>query len=167
MILAIDFFILGFKHQYLNAWFGGMYHSFFKALEEAGCRVTYNSDQPNLDADVLVVQVGGNQDQINAQAMQAFKGPVVLNVGTADYWFHRDFLDRWDDRILFANRLFDPAMAGCFQVSNAPQVVRQYFGEKQVVAVDPVDKRVETILHYLNHPKETEPHTDSLPGNGR
>jgi hypothetical protein len=281
MTLTIDFFILGFKHPYLNAWFGGMYHSFFEALEEAGCHVTYSSQKPNMEADVLVVQMAGIQDRTNAQAMQAFKGPVVLNVGAADFWFRRDFLDRWRDRILFAygpdnsqfsttafsekgikyyhlpfasssaimrpletskifdvtfvgnahsgtgryqyfdtlfkkladrkillvgpgwerygfprqtivwgellnavynlshvcinisndnqkegptrrldanNRLFDLAMAGCFQVSNAPQVVRQYFDEKQVVAVDPVDEWVETILHYLDHPEETEPY---------
>lgn len=281
MTLTIDFFILGFKHQYLNAWFGGMYHSFFKALEEEGCHVTYNSEQPNKDADVLMVQMGGSQDRNNAQAMQAFKGPVVLYVGSADDWFRRDFLNRWHDRILFAygpdnskfsieafsekgikyyhfpfasspsvmrplgipkifdvafvgnahsgigryqyfdtlfkklsdrkillvgpgwerygfprqtiawgellnavynlshvcinisndnqkegltrrldanNRLFDLAMAGCFQISNAPQVVRQYFDEKQVVAVDPVDEWVDTILHYLDHPEETEPY---------
>ncbi len=59
MTLTIDFFILGFKHPYLNAWFGGMYHSFFEALEEAGCHVTYSSQKPNMEADVLVVQMGG------------------------------------------------------------------------------------------------------------
>lgn len=277
---TIDFFSLGLNGHAVNAWFSGMYQSFFEALEEAGCRVTYSNHHPNKEADVLVAPMGGNQDRTSAQAMQAFEGPVILNVGAADYWFRRGFLERWRDRILFVygadcsrfsnnkfarsgvtyyhlpfasnpdvmhplklpklfdivfvgnansgsgrntyvepllraahshnalfvgpgwerfgfpsqsiawgdllnllynlahvcinisndeqkagvdkrldanNRLFDLAMAGCFQISNAPQVVRRYFDKSEVVAIDPPDEWVAAIMYYLDHPAETEP----------
>jgi hypothetical protein len=54
------------------------------------------------------------------------------------------------------NRLFDLAMAGCFQVSNAPQVVRRYFTESEVVAIDSPCEWVDAVLYYVNHPDETE-----------
>jgi hypothetical protein len=280
MGLTIDFFILGLNHPAVDAWFRGMYNSFFEALEECGCHVTYSNAKPNENADVLVVPMGGGQDKSSAQAMQTFGGPVILYVGAADEWFRRGFLERWRDRILFTygldasefsprmyaqldisyyhlpfasnpaimrslglpklldvvfvgnagsgngrhnyaeplmraarsrkvlfigpgwerygfpsqsiawgellnmvynlaqicvnisndqeklgidrrldgnNRLFDLAIAGCFQVSNAPQVVRPYFDEREVVAVDPPDEWVSAIMYYLDHPAETEP----------
>jgi len=277
--LTIDFFLLGLDHPIVNAWFGGMYSSFFNALRELGCTVTYSAKTPNKDADILVVTTGGSQDKSSAIAMQAFDGPVILYVGPAKSWFRQGFLERWRDRILFvygidmsnfttrmyanigipyfylpfasdpvimrplkmqklydvvfvgnagsgsgrhnyvkplmhvahsrkmlfigpgwerygfpnqsiawgnllnilynltnicinisndeervgkdlrldANpRLFDLAMAGCLQVSNAPQVVRPYFDESEVIAVDRPDEWVSAIMYYLEHPEETE-----------
>jgi hypothetical protein len=280
-LLTINFFKFGLDHPAVNAWFRGMYFSFFKALEEDGCCVTYTDVKPNSKADVLIVPMGGGQDQASARAMQEFGGPVVLYVGAADYWFRRGFLERWRDRILFIygmdcsefsektfaelgftyyhipfasnpdvmrplglpklydvafvgnagsgsgrhrymapllramndhkvllvgpgwerygfpsqsiawgemlniiynlahicinilndeqqkgfdkrldanNRLFDLAMAGCFQISNATQLVRCYFDESEVLAVDPPEEWVSTILYYLKHPLEAEPY---------
>ena len=54
------------------------------------------------------------------------------------------------------NRLFDLAMAGCFQISNAPQIVRRYFDESEVIAIDEPDEWVAAISHYLEHPAEME-----------
>lgn len=279
MTLTIDFFLLGLNHPAVDAWFRGMYNSFFEALEECGCHVTYSDVKPNQNADVLVVPMGGGQDKSSAQAMQTFGGPVILYVGAADEWFRSAFLERWRDRIVFAygvdrsefsmrrfgelgisyyhfpfasnpavmrplglpklydvvfvgnagsgsgrhnyveplmkvagnrkvsfigpgwqrygfpsqsiawgdllnivynlahicvnisndegkmgvdrrldanNRLFDLAMAGCFQVSNAPLVVRCYFDESEVVAVDPPEEWVSAIMYYLDHPAESE-----------
>ena len=102
MPLTIDFFLLGLNHPAVNAWFRGMYESFFQALEALGCRVTYSDVHPNKDADVLVVPIGGGQDRSSAQAMQAFGGPVILYVDAATEWFRKGFLERWRDRILFA-----------------------------------------------------------------
>ncbi|MFC1896224.1 glycosyltransferase [Thermodesulfobacteriota bacterium] len=50
------------------------------------------------------------------------------------------------------HRLFDLAMAGCLQVCNAPQVVREYFDEFEVPAFDDPEVWVSAILHYLEHP---------------
>jgi len=278
--LFIDFFKLGLNDPTINAWFGGMYRSFFDALRELGCHVTYSDKTPNMNADVLVVPTGGGQDKSTAKAMKQFGGPVILNVGAAAYWYRKNFLDRWHDQILFAygtdcsdysprmfeesgipyyhfpfastpkvmrplalpkiydvvfvgnaasgigrhnyveplmkvintervlligpgwerygfpsqsiawgellniiynlsnvcinisndeqkegsakrldanNRLFDLAMAGCFQISNAPQVVRKYFRDSEVVAADSPGEWVENILYYVAHPDETEP----------
>lgn len=62
-----------------------------------------------------------------------------------------------DARLDANNRLFDLSMAGCFQVSNAPQVVRRYFSESEVVAVDSPSDWVDAVLYYVNHPDETKP----------
>lgn len=277
---TIDFFLLGLDHPSVNAWFSGVYQSFFTALEEQGWRVTYSDAKPNRSANLLVVPLGGGQDQSSARAMQDFSGPVILYIGAALYWFRKGFLERWRDEILFTygfdvstfspkafselnipyyhfpfgsnptvmrplnlpklydvifvgnagsgfgrhkyaqalmkaagkrkilfigpgwerygfpsqsiawgdflniiynlahicvnicndqqklgadsrldanNRLFDLAMAGCFQVSNAPQVVRCYFDAAEVVAVDPPDEWVSAIMYFLDHPSEMEP----------
>jgi glycosyltransferase involved in cell wall biosynthesis len=51
------------------------------------------------------------------------------------------------------NRVFDLAMAGCFQISNAPEIVRKYFSEDEVVAVDPEKVFVQKIEDYLSKDK--------------
>ena len=280
MNIIIDFFRFGLDNSTIDAWFGGMYKSFFSGLENSGCQVTYSKGKVNKHADILVAPVGGGQDKTTAQAMDDFQGPVVLNVGSANHWLRKGFLRRWHDRILFVygtdqsqysvesfanlgvsyyhipfasnneimhpldfptklydvvfvgnpssghgrhkyvellmrsmpsrkilflgpgwarygfpsqsiawgellnivynlsnicvnihndkqkagglnrldanNRLFDLAMAGCFQVSNAPQIIRGYFDESEVVAVDSPEDWVSTIKYYLEHPSETE-----------
>ena len=278
-LLRIDFFKLGLNQPTVDTRFRLMYNSFFHALEELGCCVTYCESKPNKDANVLVVPLGDGQDKSSALAMGVFGGPIILYSSPAAEWFRRGFLNRWRDRILFAygfdvsefsasmyarlgipyyhlpfastpsvmrplglqkmydvafvgsagsgtgrhsyigplmrairsrkvlligpgweaygfppqfiawgdllnivynvthicinisndeekigpdrrldanNRLFDLAMAGCFQISNAPQVVRCYFDETEVVAVDPPDEWVAKIMYYLDHPSETE-----------
>lgn len=52
-------------------------------------------------------------------------------------------------------RLFDYALAGCFQVSDNPEGVYMHFLPDEVVAVEGVDEWVERILYYLDHPEET------------
>jgi glycosyltransferase involved in cell wall biosynthesis len=49
------------------------------------------------------------------------------------------------------NRLFDLAMAGCFQISNAPQVVEKYFSQNEVISVDEPVKWINKIEYYLKH----------------
>lgn len=279
MNLSINFYKLGLDHHDINAWFRGMYLSFFDSLEMLGCKVIYDELKPNNNADVLVVPLGGGQDRSSAQAMKSFKGPVIINIGSADYWFRKGFLERWKNQILFAygtdgsenskakfldlgiryynipfgsnsdimkpldinklydvifvgnaqsgkgrdkyikllmkeiknnykimfigpgweqygfpsqsiawgdvlnifynlshicinllndeqknigkrldsnNRLFDLAMAGAFQISNAPQVIKSYFNEKEVIAIDKPEEWVSKIIYYLNHKEEME-----------
>ncbi len=276
--MHIDFWKLGLANQYVNAWFGGIYGSFFRALERAGARVTLSTAAPDRKADVLVVPIGGEQDMLSAQAMNCFQGPTVLYVPPGHAWFRHGFLNRWREYILFAygtdfsnispnlyktigieyhclpfasdssvmrpldgipklydvvfagnpasgtgrhkyiealmkrssevkvqligpgwerygypfqcvawgdllnqiynmarvcvnivndeqeagpetrldanHRLFDLAMAGCLQVCNAPQVVREYFDESEVPAYDDPEEWVSAVLYYLEHPVE-------------
>jgi len=280
-MLKIGFHQFGLNKPTINAWFGGMYRSLFKALEDLGCRVSYTDDEPEPNIDVLVLPMGGGQDKSSVKAMLHFDGPVILNIGAAAYWFRTGLLHRWRDRILFLygtdrseysftmaqalgltyhnmpfgsnpevmrpldlprlydvvfvgnadsgvgrhqytkllleelhdrkilllgsgweaygypfqtiawgellnsiynlssiclniandeqkdaasapridanNRLFDLAMAGCFQISNAPQLVRHYFDESEVVAIDSPAEWVSAVRYYLDHPDETQP----------
>lgn len=283
MAYKIDFFLMGLQSPSVAACFQGVYNSFFRALEEIDCVVTYSTASPDKNADVLVVPLGGEQDQSSAKAMHEFGGPVILYVPPAKAWFRRGFLERWKDRILFAystdcseyspraykeigiryyhfpfasepsvmrplelpklydvvfvgnagsgkgryhyidclmqrlgsrrllllgsgwerygfpvqqvawgdllnviynlshicinisnneqnlgmdlrvdanNRLFDLALSGCFQLSNAPLVVRPYFDETQVLAFDDIDEWISSIEYYLDHPAETESFRD-------
>jgi len=280
-MLKIGFHRFGLDKPTINAWFGGMYRSFFQALEHLGCRVSYTDDKPDNNLDVLVMPMGGGQDKGSIRAMSYYTGPVILNIGAAGYWFRKGLLERWKDRILFLygtdrsdysytmarsvnlpyhnmpfasnpdimrpldlprlydivfvgnadsgigrhayikplldnvkdkkvffcgsgwerygfpfqtiewgdmlnviynlssicinlsndeqkgsghklqmdanNRLFDLAMAGCFQISNAPELVKHYFNDSEVVAIDSPEKWVSAIGYYLNHPEEMEP----------
>lgn len=279
-MLKIGFCHFGLDKPMINAWFGGMYRSFFKALEEQGCGVSYSDTHPDKSVDVLVVPMGGGQDKTSVKSMLQFNGPVVLNIGAAAYWFRKGLLKRWQERILFLygtdcsgysanmakqiglpyhnmafgsnpaimrpldlpkqydivfvgnadsgvgrhkyiesllkeferermlflgsgwerhgypfqtvawgdllniiynlshvclnisndeqkeagtvsrldanNRLFDLAMAGCFQISNAPQLVRHYFNEAEVVAIDSPAEWGRTIRHYLDNVDEMQ-----------
>jgi hypothetical protein len=277
MALKIDFHKLGLEQPNINTWFGGMYRSFFSALRECGCQVTYSDRSPNMEADVMIVTMGGGQDKDSVRAMDRFNGPVIMNIGAADYWFKKELLERWRDLILFMygndlsdfsvqqgkavgisyyhfpfgsnpqvmrplhlkklydvvfvanadsglgrrkfiapliksaksykilllgsgweefgyplqsiawgetlnaiynlskicvnianeeqisgsnkrqeanNRLFDLGMAGCFQVSNAKSLVRNYFSEQEVVVADSPKEWVDVIMYYLEHPDE-------------
>ena len=53
-------------------------------------------------------------------------------------------------------RLFDYAMAGCFQVSDNPEAVYLHFSPDEVVAVEGVDEWVDRIVYYLDHIEETQ-----------
>ena len=54
------------------------------------------------------------------------------------------------------NRVFDLAMAGCFQISNAPEVIRKYFSEKEIFAIDDPDSWINAIDKYLQDEKIRE-----------
>ena len=275
----IGFHQFGLNKPTINSWFGGMYRSLFKALEDLGCHVSYTDDEPEKDIDILVLPMGGGQDKSSMKAMMKYDGPVILNIGAAGYWFREGLLNRWKERILFLygtdlsehsfrmaqmvglpyhnmafgsnpeimrplnlpklydavfvgnadsgvgrhrytkllleelqdrnilfvgsgwekygfpfqtiawgellniiynlsniclnisndeqkdadsiprmdanNRLFDLAMAGCFQISNAPQLVRHYFDDSEVVAIDSPKEWVSAIRYYLDNPEET------------
>lgn len=101
MALSIHFYKLGLEHPNINTWFRGMYESFFNALRERGCQVTYSERSPNMAADVMVIPMGGGQDKDSVTAMGQFNGPVIMNIGAAAYWFKKGLLNRWQDRILF------------------------------------------------------------------
>ncbi len=53
-------------------------------------------------------------------------------------------------------RLFDYAMAGCFQVSDNPEAVRLHFEKDEIIAVANPKEWVEQIVYYLDHSEETE-----------
>lgn len=285
----IGFHQFGLNKPTINSWFGGMYRSLFKALEELGCHVSYTDDEPEEAIDVLVLPMGGGQDKSSIKAMLKYDGPVILNIGAAAYWFREGLLNRWRDRILFLygtdrseysfkmaesvglpyhympfgsnpeimrplelpklydvvfvgnadsgigrhqytkllleelhdrkilfvgsgwekygypfqtiawgellniiynissiclnisndeqksaasaprmdanNRLFDLAMAGCFQISNAPQLVRHYFDDSEVVAIDSPEEWVSAIRYYLDNPEEA--HSFRMAARGR
>lgn len=280
-MFKIGFHQFGLNKPTINSWFGGMYKSFFKALADLGCRISYSDDEPDRDIDILVLPVGGGQDKSSVKAMMKYDGPVILNIGAAAYWFREGLLNRWRDRILFLygtdgseysfkmaqaagltyhsmpfgsnpeimrplalpklydvvfvgnadsgigrhqytklllaelpdrkilflgsgwekygypfqtiawgellniiynlshiclnisndeqkdtastprldanNRLFDLAMAGCFQISNAPKLVRHYFDDSEVVAIDSPKEWVSAVRYYLDNPDETQP----------
>ncbi len=56
-----------------------------------------------------------------------------------------------EDKCLDANnRIFDLAMAGCCEISNAPLIIRKYFKENEVPAEDDPEKLGDLIDMYLN-----------------
>lgn len=63
-----------------------------------------------------------------------------------------------NNRLDANNRLFDLAMAGCFQVSNAPMIVSSYFKDSEVVSAATPEEWLESISYFLDHPDETEPY---------
>ncbi|MBU0767692.1 MAG: glycosyltransferase, partial [Proteobacteria bacterium] len=75
---------------------------------------------------------------------------ICLNISN-DEQKNADSIPRMDAN----NRLFDLAMAGCFQISNAPQLVRHYFDDLEVVAIDSPKEWVSAIRYYLDNPEET------------
>jgi spore maturation protein CgeB len=52
------------------------------------------------------------------------------------------------------NRLFDLAMAGCFQINNASDLIAKYFDKNEVVAIDDPYQWIEKIDYYLNNESE-------------
>jgi len=66
-----------------------------------------------------------------------------------------------DKRLDANNRLFDLAMAGCFQVSNAPAVVQRYFDASQVVTAPSPEEWLDKIEYFLAHPEETAPYREA------
>ena len=102
VLFAIDFWRLGLDNPRINAWFRGMYESFFDGLRRVGCCVTYSPSTPNRQADMLVVPLGRSQEQTSARAMTEFGGPVALYVPPAASWFEAKYLRCWKDQVLFA-----------------------------------------------------------------
>lgn len=47
------------------------------------------------------------------------------------------------------NRLFDLAMAGCFQVSNAPAIVSSYFKDSEIVSTATPEEWLDSINYFL------------------
>lgn len=101
-VTHIVFFKLGLDAPTTRAWFSGVYGAFFEALRRSGCEVALSFSTPLPAADVLVVPLGGGQDQDAARAMAAFPGPVVLYAPASRGWFRQDYLERWRHKILFA-----------------------------------------------------------------
>jgi hypothetical protein len=93
---------LGTKNPGINSIFGGMYKSFWDALKRQNIDVFFSDNYNNLKGDILVVPLGGYQEQNSAKAMNRFNGPVILYVPPAYSWLYVSFLKRWKDRILFA-----------------------------------------------------------------
>lgn len=52
------------------------------------------------------------------------------------------------------NRLFDLAMSGVCQISNAPQVTKHYFTQEEVPALDNPQEWLEKVEYYLTHEQE-------------
>lgn len=275
--MKIGFYKLGLDNPKIKTMFGGMYKNFFNAITRQGYEAIYIKEIKDINSvDILVLPMGGGQDQKSCRAMFRFKGKIILYTPPASKWFRAPFLKRWKGKILFVysvdsskfsknqynslgityhclpfaseeeifkpldvpklydvvfvanalsgtgrykyinqlmhkaneknwrilllglnweqydfplqliahgdllniiynsakicinlsndeeklgenicldanNRLFDLAMAGCFQISNAPQVVRKYFSENEVIAIDNPTKWVDKIEYYLKH----------------
>jgi glycosyltransferase involved in cell wall biosynthesis len=277
--MQICFFDLNLGNRQVNAIFGGMYKSFWRALERNGAKVNFTQSIASLEGDVLVVALGEGQEVKSARAMEAFNGPVIVYVPPAYSWFYSAFLKRWKSKIIFAygtdssdlsfekyqrlgipyyhvpfasdeeifypldlpktydvifvgnatsgvgryrytkllmekakeknweilligagweryghpfqivahgkllniiynlgkvclnvhndiqysgqdrqmdanNRVFDLAMAGCFQINNAKDLIGKYFTEEEVVAFDEPVKLIEQIDYFLQHEDE-------------
>jgi len=269
----IGFYKLGLNKPKIKTMFWGMYWGFFNAISRQGYGVTYIEDIKNINSvDILILPMGGGQDQESCRVMSHFKNKVILHTPPANSWFKVPLLKRWKTKILFVysvdnskfsknqygslgithyclpfasdkipkfydvifvanalsgtgrykyidllmrkankknwrvlllghswekynfpiqlvahgdllniiynsakicinlnndkeklgenirldanNRLFDLAMAGCFQISNAPQVVRKYFSKNEVVAIDDPIEWVNKIEYYLKHKDE-------------
>jgi spore maturation protein CgeB len=100
--MKICFYNLNLNNPLINAAFGGMYESFWKAIEAKDNIVTFSDSPEFLNGDILIVPLGGLQEQKAAKAMARFKGPVVIYVPPAYSWFYKSFLKRWRKKILFA-----------------------------------------------------------------
>ncbi len=59
-------------------------------------------------------------------------------------------------RLDLNNRVFDLAMAGCFQISNGPEIIQKYFNNDEVIAVDPENIFVKYIEKYLEEDTKRE-----------
>ena len=92
---------LGNKNPVIQASFGGMYKSFWDALEKLNVKITFRDSPENLSGDILVVPLGGNQERGSSKAMSKFKGPVIAYVPPAYSWFYASFLKRWKHKIIF------------------------------------------------------------------
>jgi spore maturation protein CgeB len=100
--MNLCFYNLNLKNPVINASFGGMYHSFWKALELRNHKVTFTDQPDQIAGDILVVPLGGYQEKKAAEAMLRTKIPVIVYVPPAYSWFYKSFLTRWKHRIIFA-----------------------------------------------------------------
>ena len=100
--MQICFYFPFLKNNQNEAFFGGMYHSFFLGLEKLGIRVNFTTKLSNIKGDVLVLVIGGGLESDAAKAMHFYKGPVVLYVHNAYLNFNKNFLKRWKSRIILA-----------------------------------------------------------------
>jgi glycosyltransferase involved in cell wall biosynthesis len=75
-------------------------------------------------------------------------GKICLNIhNSIQYSGHEIQMDA-------NNRLFDLAMAGCFQINNAKDLIRIYFNKDEIVAEDNSNDWVECIEYFLNNESE-------------
>jgi hypothetical protein len=100
--MRICFYNLNLNNPVIDASFGGMYRSFWKAIELKGHEVIFSDSSSSLNADILVVPLGGLQEKSSSKAMAEFKGPVVTYVPPANSWFYKSFLNRWKHKIICA-----------------------------------------------------------------
>lgn len=100
--LTLAFHSLNLEDTGVDARFGGMYRSFFRALQGRGVRVAYYAVGQRISGDIAVLPMGGGQEYRGLRAMQDFHGPLVLYVPPALEWFDVGILTRLRQRVLFA-----------------------------------------------------------------
>jgi hypothetical protein len=77
-------------------------------------------------------------------------GKVCINIHTSSQ------VQGPDKQIDLNNRVFDLAMAGCCQVCDNPEAVRQCFGKDEIAFAQEPNEWVERVLFLLDHPAEAE-----------
>jgi hypothetical protein len=100
--LTLAFHSLNLEDRGVEARFGGMYRSFFGALQAIGVSVAYITAEQRVGGDVAVLPMGGGQEYRGLRAIQDFLGPLVLYVPPASAWFDAAILSRLRHRVLFA-----------------------------------------------------------------
>jgi hypothetical protein len=82
---------------------------------------------------------------------------IIYNLGQVCVNIHGASQVQGADRQLdLNNRVFDLAMAGCCQVCDNPEAIRQCFGDDEVVAVREPKEWVEWVLFMLDRHIEAE-----------
>jgi len=99
---SVAFYSLNLEDGGVNARFGGMYRSFFRALQAKGVRVTYHSLGQRILEDVVVLPMGGGQEYRSLAALRDYFGAVVLYVPPASEWFDAAVLSCLRPIVLFA-----------------------------------------------------------------
>ncbi len=75
-------------------------------------------------------------------------GQICINIVNKDQFYSPHL------RLDTNNRLFDLAMAGCFQVANARLLTSKYFESDEIVSVDNPQQWLDLVDYYLDHPDE-------------
>ena len=99
--LTVAFHSLNLEDRAVDARFGGMYRSFFRALEARSVRIAYRSAEQRIVGDVAVLPMGAGQEYQGLRAIRDFLGPLVLVVPPASKWFDAAILTRLRPRVLF------------------------------------------------------------------
>jgi len=139
-----------------------MYDAIFVGNPGSGQgRYSYVDQLLHVARDHKILLIGPGWEQYGFEAQSVAWGSilnVLYNLSHVCINIHNDEQRAGIESQLDANnRLFDLAMAGCLQISNAPQIVRKYFNETEVIAFEDPEKWAAEIMYFINHPEESIP----------